>query len=317
VRSDATLCSVVESSEEDAPCGSDADVQHSRKRRRTILEATCAESSPHSLRDPYTQELFSKHAHAYASPSFSSSREVVRTEVPTERSEPASPSLALATSQCARSDTELSMPPTGPASSRTLGILAPLSSVQAPAAPLSDASQPKYHHELRSPHPAPPSSPESSNAYYPLELSSRLAAPEGEVTRIEITFEKLHQELLRSCDHDSLIMEVAQRISTGSKWLGSYDAYKEAARRTRFSSGAGFRKNRFMDLMNLIVEEAPRCGLDVPYTHQLRYSRYHYDGSEWNPDSEDGSSRSESRDSGTPEDESSQSVLPVYIMQFF
>jgi hypothetical protein len=270
-------------------------VQHSparRKRRRTILEATCAESFPHSLRDPYVQELFSKHARAYASPSFSSSREVVWTEVPTKRSEPAIPSLA--TSQCARRDTEFSMPPTGPASYRTLGIPVPSSGVQAP-------------------HPALPSSPESSHAYF-LEPSSRLAAPEGEVTRIEVTFEKLHQELLRSYDHDSLIQEVAQRISTSSKWLGSYDAYKDAARRSRFYYGAGFRKNRFIDLMNLIVEEAPRCGLNVPYIHQLRFSRYHYDGSEWNPDSED---RSSGSDSGTPEGEYSQSVLPVHIMQIF
>jgi hypothetical protein len=317
-RSDATLCSGMESSE-NAVCGADvspgSDVEHSpapRKRRRTtILEVTCADSHVHSLRDPHVQELFPKHAHEYA-PSSSSSYEVVRTEVPTNGSERAI--MSPATSQRARRDSELSMPLVGPDSCRALDAHAASSGVQGAAAVLSDAPPPNYHNEPSPPHPASPSSSESSNAYPP-ELSSRLAAPEGEVTRIEMTFEKLHQELLRSCNHGSLIREVAKRISTSSKWLGSYDAYKEAARLTRFSSGAGFRKNRFMDLMNVIVEEAPRCGLDVPYTHQLRYSRYHYDGSEWNPDSEDGSSKS--RDSGTFEGKPSQSVLPVYIMQIF
>ena len=64
-----------------------------------------------------------------------------------------------------------------------------------------------------------------------------------------------------------------------------------------------------MDLMNVIVEEAPKCGLGVPYTHQLRYDRYNYDGSGWSPEkyTEDGSS--ESRDSEIPD----QGVLPVCI----
>ena len=143
-----------------------------------------------------------------------------------------------------------------------------------------------------------PSFSEPVNARSP-EPSSRPAALEGEATRIEITFEKLHNELLSSHDHGSFIQDVAQRISTGSRWLTAYRAYKETLRWARFYSGAGFRKNRFMDLMNLVVEEAPGCGLSVPYTHQLRYNRYHYNGSEWSPEksSEDGSSGSGSRDS--------------------
>ena len=143
---------------------------------------------------------------------------------------------------------------------------------------------------------------EPVDAYSP-ELSSRPAAPEGRSTRIEIAFEKLHQELLHSRDHESLIQEVAQRISNTSQWLGLFDAYQEAVKWARFSFRAGFRKNRFMDLMNLAVEEAPKCGPDVPYTHLLRYSRYHYDGSEWSPDKdcEEGSSKLESRDCKTLE----------------
>ena len=64
--------------------------------------------------------------------------------------------------------------------------------------------------------------------------------------------------------------------------------------------------------MNFIVEEAPKCGLDVPYTHSLRYSRYHYDGSEWRPDkeSEEGSSESESQDSEIQDGKTSQRAFP-------
>ena len=54
-----------------------------------------------------------------------------------------------------------------------------------------------------------PFSPESVNVHSP-ELSSRPAAPEGQTTRIEIAFEMLHQGLLCSRYHESLIQEVAQ-----------------------------------------------------------------------------------------------------------
>jgi hypothetical protein len=50
--------------------------------------------------------------------------------------------------------------------------------------------------------------------------------------------------------------------------------------RCRFSAGSGHRKNRFMDIMNLILEEAPKHGLKVSYAHELLYARYHYDGSQ-------------------------------------
>jgi hypothetical protein len=128
-------------------------------------------------------------------------------------------------------------------------------------------------------------------------LSSRPAAPDGEVTRIEITFNKLYRELLSSRDHDALIQEVAGRVATSSIWSNAFDAYQDAARWSRLYSGSGTRKNRFMDIMNLIVQEAPKCGLEVPYVHELRYGRYHYDGSEWRPDEpeKDESSEDEAR----------------------
>jgi len=42
-----------------------------------------------------------------------------------------------------------------------------------------------------------------------------------------------------------------------------------------------------MDIMNLILEEAPKHGLNVPYAHELVYGRYHYDGSEWKAEESD------------------------------
>lgn len=306
-RSDATLCSVVESNA-DTACGvnADADVESSpprKKRRRTILEATGTESESllPSLRDSYVQKLFSNHALAYA---------------PAPSSSEVAQATASTTSQCARRDTELSRPQARLDLCHSSNVYATLSDVQGSVTPTSD------HNEQLPAHPASPRvSPSASISFnsYPSQLSSRPAAPEGEVTRIEIPFEKLHQELLRSSDHDSLIQEVAQRISTSSRWIELYNVYKGIARHTRFYSGAGFRKNRFMDLMNLIVEEAPRCGLDVPYTHQLRYGRYHYDGSKWSADCEDESSASESRSRSpeTFEAKPSQSWLPVYMIQTF
>ena len=111
--------------------------------------------------------------------------------------------------------------------------------------------------------------------------SSRLAAPDGDITRIEITFDKLYQELLSSRDHDTLIQEVAGRIAASSRWSSAFEEYQKVLRWCRFSWGSGNRKNRFMDIMNLILEEAPKHGLNVPYAHDLLYGRYNYDGSEW------------------------------------
>jgi len=114
--------------------------------------------------------------------------------------------------------------------------------------------------------------------------SSRLAAPDGDITRIEITFDKLYQELLSSRDHDTLIQEVAGRIAASSRWSSAFEEYQKVLRKCRFSWGCGNRKNRFMDIMNLILEEAPKHGLNVPYAHDLLYGRYNYDGSEWKAD---------------------------------
>jgi hypothetical protein len=330
-RSDATLRSFVDS-DKNGP-----DPQHSptrRKRRRTVLEA---DSLPHLLCTSHVQRLISEHAHTHSP--FSSSREVVQARVQSHKGDsaipsptPASPNLTHTFSDVHTTSSSIQVVPfpekAGPESFVSFEALPEPNSSQ----PHTAAHDPRtnrasgIYNSAACNGPSPThsassglgASSESANAYSP-ELSSRPAAPEGETTRIEITFENLHQELLYSRDYESLIQEVAQRIMTSSRWLRSLNAYKEAVRRTRFYFGAGFRKNRFLDLMNLVVEEAPKCGLDVPYTHQLRYSRYYYDGSEWSPnkDSEEGSSESESRNSETPECKTSQRALLVYIMQAF
>ena len=283
-RSDATLCSFVESNDHRTACATLVDAEHPsppKKRHRGILETAYTESPPHTPCDPYTPRLSSEYPPTNVPPSFD---ETSQTKAQCHQGGPST----VPNKQHGRGSFAVS--------NRPLGV----------------------HNEACSPPPASSehisSSSEPFNARSP-ELSSRPAAPEGEATRIEITFEKLYNELLCSCDHGSLIQEVAERISTGSKWLTAYHAYKETLRWARFYSGAGFRKNRFVDLMNLVVEEAPECGLSVPYTHQLRYNRYHYDGSEWSPEkcSEEGSSESGSRDSGA----SKQSALSLCACQAF
>ena len=70
-----------------------------------------------------------------------------------------------------------------------------------------------------------------------------------------------------------------------------------------------------MGLINVIIEEAPKFGLDMPYTHQLHYGRYHFDGSEWNPDSESESSTSRGYEFGgasTLEDVPFRGWLPAH-----
>ena len=117
--------------------------------------------------------------------------------------------------------------------------------------------------------------------------SSRLAALDGDVTRIEVTFDKLYQELLSSRDHDTPIQEVSGRIAASSRWSSAFEEYQKVLQWCRFSGGSGNCKNRFMDIMNLILEEAPKHGLNVPYAHDLLYGRYNYDGSEWKADVSD------------------------------
>jgi len=328
-RSDATLCFSEISSDYEA-CGAFVDAEHTlppEKRRRGVLETPYIRPFPHNLRDPHIQIPSSE----YVPTGVPSSGETPQTKAQCRRIElsntPSQHGVNCATSLSGSDLRHFSSHIVGSALLDSSPSLPECSDSQ--GEPPSEGSLEPAHsqtHEVahdvtlsRSDCPLGvhnaacngicPAQPASSRPpsfsfsepvdTHSLEPSSRPAAPEGEATRIEITFEKLHNELLSSREHGSLIQDVAQRISTGPRWLTAYHAYKETLRWTRFSSGAGFRKNRFMDLMNLVVEEAPGCGLSVPYTHQLRYDRYHYDSSEWSPEksSEDGSSRSGSRDS--------------------
>jgi len=307
MRSDATLFSPI-------PGENGADVEHSsrNKRRRTVLERSSTVSLP--LHDPSAQELLSKQMLECKPPlppgAILSPRPLQYQERSTAL--PASASSAGPSSGHVLLDVHAaprritSSPKQGDALCTSPFIPDAHDKALPKDSSLSGTHNSSVYHEPR----LYPGSRESANAC-PSELSSRPAAPEGEVTRIEIAFEKFYQELLHCRDHDSLIREVAQRISTSPRWLEAYRAHKVAAGRALFCWGSGFRKIRFMDLMNVIMEEAPKFGLDVPYTHQLCYGRYHYDGSEWNPESENESSKSASRDS------ESGGAFTVYVTQTF
>lgn len=110
-------------------------------------------------------------------------------------------------------------------------------------------------------------------------LSSRSAPLNGESTRVEITYSKFYEELVKSVDFHSQIDEVARTMAATSEWMALLAAYAATADARRLTAHSGDRKNRFIDIMNFIVDEAPTCGLVAPYRHQIRYGRFHYDGS--------------------------------------
>ena len=71
-------------SNENAPSRGDADDAGGsprKKRRRTVLGTADTELTPHTLRDPYVQRLFSEHTHGYEPPL---SPEAAWTKAPSE-----------------------------------------------------------------------------------------------------------------------------------------------------------------------------------------------------------------------------------------
>lgn len=143
------------------------------------------------------------------------------------------------------------------------------SAIVSPTSPAAPPSPPRSR-----PPPCPPSSPPP-----PPPLSSAPhAAPDGETTRVEIAFEKLYEELLRSQTHADLIHTVAGNFLRTARWRQGLKAYIAAAKRTRRGRSSGERKNRMIELMNCILEEAPACGLDVPYASDIRYGRHDVEG---------------------------------------
>ena len=105
-------------------------------------------------------------------------------------------------------------------------------------------------------------------------------APEGEATRIALTFETFRNDALTSQDHGSLIQGAANAYL-----LARYGSQCTAQTEKRID-GPGFTREQafgniaLWTLMDLEVENVQGYGLSALCTHQLRYNRYHYDGSE-------------------------------------
>lgn len=142
------------------------------------------------------------------------------------------------------------------------------SATDSPCSPPALTSPPRSRPAPPPPTPTPP----------PPLSSIPHAAPDGETTRVEIAFEKLYEELLRSQTHADLIYQVAGNLLRTPRWRQALKAYIAAAKRTRRSRSSGERKNRMIELMNCILEEAPACGLNVPYANDIRYGRHDVEG---------------------------------------
>jgi len=285
-----------------------------RKRRRTVVEETPLQPIPFSLQDTYAKKMFSEHSYIYPpSPSTNThlqERERISAGLLSSPPQPnaheglpeqtrrgqfsdpqdvtVSDSEGEEERECESLVTPKEIPACAPVPARASGLT--LSPSEASATLDAQRSAPQSEHSESSASSEFDSFPVESDLSDAADLSSdssRLAAPDGDITRIEITFDKLYQELLSSRDHDSLIQEVAGRIAASSRWSSAFEEYQKVLRWCRFSGGSGNCKNRFMDIMNLILEEAPKHGLNVPYAHDLLYGRYNYDGSEWKADVSD------------------------------
>lgn len=67
-------------------------------------------------------------------------------------------------------------------------------------------------------------------------------------------------------------------VPRSEEWKAAWAAYAGIADDWEQGRHASDRKNRFTDLINCILAEAPKCGLQVPYMHHIEYGRYDYDG---------------------------------------
>jgi hypothetical protein len=269
----------------------DADVGKSdvvgRKRRRTVVEETPPRSIPHCLQDPDGNLLVSRPSHSSHSGHSPIACEGLPKQTPQRQSSDPHDVTASGSEGEEERECESLLTPKGiPACAPFLAPASPLTLSPSEASGTLDGQRSASQSE----HSESSASSEFDSFLVESDVSdaadlssdsSRLAAPDGDITRIEITFDKLYQELLSSRDNDTLIQEVAGRIAASSKWSSALEEYQKILGWCRYSGGSGNRKNRFMDIMNLILEEAPKQGLNVPCAHDLLYGRYNYDGSEW------------------------------------
>lgn len=61
--------------------------------------------------------------------------------------------------------------------------------------------------------------------------------------------------------------------------------YRGAVRLEAYNWYGGLRKSRFIDILNCISQQAPLCGLNVPFTHGVVYGRLELEGLVKHPDS--------------------------------
>ena len=72
------------------------------------------------------------------------------------------------------------------------------------------------------------------------------------------------------------ISEASALVIKSEGWDTALRLYEEETNSQWANNGR--RKNRFVDLMNYIVDEAPRCGAPTGIKHHIRYGRHDYKG---------------------------------------
>lgn len=131
----------------------------------------------------------------------------------------------------------------------------------------------------------PPVSP-SSPASTPPRVDATNASPtntpppvsNGKATRVEIDFDTFSREVFHSHGQQTLVDKAAGAVMNLAQWTVALENYAQAARSSPLRRKSGQRKNRIVDLLNLIMEEAPRCVAGLRYKHELRYSRHDFEG---------------------------------------
>lgn len=101
---------------------------------------------------------------------------------------------------------------------------------------------------------------------------------ETDATRVEIPFDVLYEGLLRQPDCEEQVKLASIGISKSKEWKAARNAYTDIAESREWARHAGDRRNRFADMINCILDEAPKHGLKISYAHEIRYGRYDYQG---------------------------------------
>lgn len=180
-----------------------------------------------------------------------------------------------------------SLPPTSPSLSpvgaRSINVKPTVRSASSPPASLVPQNAPQAIPKDPLPE---DDSDSSSDSYVPIPLPRSTSsfdpdapvAPNGESTRVQIPFQRLFDELVEPCGHSGALNKTAALVVQTTAWTHALEAYVKVAETRRPGWHSGLRKNRIIDLLNCVVQEAKKLGTDFPFLRELDFGRYEVDG---------------------------------------